>query len=82
VRLALFKNDIIMHERRIFARNFKEAREKAGLTQMQIMEITGLTQALISRIENGRGDVKIDTARRLAEAVNQPLCKLVNPVEK
>jgi transcriptional regulator with XRE-family HTH domain len=69
-------------ERIAFARNFRKARKEADLNQDEIAAITGLTQSFISRVENGETSVSLINAKRLADALKQPLCKLINPEEK
>lgn len=56
---------------------FIEARQARGLTQRQLSEITGVTQADISRIERGAGNPTEATLQRLAEALGRRL-ELVN----
>jgi DNA-binding XRE family transcriptional regulator len=45
-------------------------REKAGLTQVELAEQTGISQADISRIERGATSPTAKTLRRIAEALN------------
>jgi transcriptional regulator with XRE-family HTH domain len=51
-------------------------RKKAGLTQRELAERIGSTQAVISRLESGRTLPSISTLERVARATGQPL-KLV-----
>jgi len=51
----------------------KEIRTAAGLTQDKLAEITGISQANICRIENGINIPTIETAKKLAVALN---CKI------
>lgn len=44
------------------------ARQKAGLSQRQLGRRAGVTQATISRIEDGRISPRFDTLERLLEA--------------
>jgi ribosome-binding protein aMBF1 (putative translation factor) len=46
-----------------------EAREKSGITQQQLSEMSGLTQSAIARLENMKVMPKIDT-----------FCKLLKPL--
>ena len=43
-----------------------DARESRHLTQKQLSEITGITQADISRMENGSANPSLQTLKRLA----------------
>ena len=45
-------------------------REKAGLTQVELAERTGISQADISRIERGATSPTAKTLQRLAEALD------------
>jgi transcriptional regulator with XRE-family HTH domain len=48
-------------------------RKEAGLTQTRLAEITGLQQAHIARIEQGRYGVKIDVLAKIADALGARL---------
>ena len=80
--LAIMPNKEKEKTRRIFARNFKRAREDAELTQEAVAKIMGWTQPFMSDIENGKKGVSLDNAAILADVVKQPLCKLLSTVEK
>lgn len=46
-----------------------DARKTAGLTQKQLAERTGITQADISRLENGNANPSLKTLQRLAKGM-------------
>ena len=48
----------------------RAVRERAMLTQAELSERSGVTEATISRIESGHQDARISTARKLAEALS------------
>jgi DNA-binding XRE family transcriptional regulator len=48
-------------------RLIKEARIKSGLTQQELAEKSGTTRNYISRIENDRSDIELDTLRKIIE---------------
>lgn len=50
-----------------------DGREEKDLTQKQLAEATGITQADISRLENGTGNPSIRTLKRLAEGLGMTL---------
>lgn len=50
-----------------------EGREARDLTQSQLSEATGITQADISRLENGTGNPSIRTLKRLAAGLGMRL---------
>jgi transcriptional regulator with XRE-family HTH domain len=74
--------DLILRERKIFGRNLKSARKEAGLTQEDLVKITGLTQAFISNVETAKDAVSLDNAHVLADGVGKPLRQLLTPPEK
>ena len=50
-----------------------EGRDEQALTQKQLSEMTGITQADISRFENGTGNPSLRTLKRLAEGLGMSL---------
>ena len=46
-----------------------EARNNTGITQKELAQKTGLTQALISRIESGKSHPTIETLKRIADGL-------------
>lgn len=62
---------------------FRECREESGLTQKQAAVASTLTQAMISSIENGKSDIHVLTARRLAQTYGYDLeFALIKPEEE
>lgn len=59
-------------ERQIMRAIF-EGREERALTQKQLAEVTGITQADISRLENGTGNPSLKTLKRLANGLGMTL---------
>jgi transcriptional regulator with XRE-family HTH domain len=60
----------------LFGRNLREERLKAGLTQVQLAELTGIPQSRLSALESGRRDVMVSTAFKLARAIGCSLSDL------
>ena len=60
--------DALEPERQIM-RAIVEGRDEQALTQKQLSEMTGITQADISRFENGTGNPSLRTLKRLAEGL-------------
>lgn len=50
-----------------------DARIRTGLTQMELAEKTGISQADISRLENGTRNPSLALLKRLAEAMDSTL---------
>ena len=45
----------------------RRAREKAGLTQTDVAINAGTTRNYISRIENGKSDIQVETLHKIVE---------------
>ena len=54
----------------------KDAREKSGLTQVQVAEKAGISEISYQRIEYGTQRPTVDTAILIAEAVNSTVEEL------
>ncbi|MBR5970066.1 MAG: helix-turn-helix domain-containing protein [Lachnospiraceae bacterium] len=54
-------------------RALMQARIDAGMTQVQLSEATGISQADISRLENGTRNPSLGLLKRLADAMNATL---------
>ena len=51
----------------IISEMLKQARKEANMTQEQLAEKTGTKKSYISKIENGKGNIKLSTLFRLFE---------------
>lgn len=60
-------------------RNARRIREKAGLTQEQLAEISGFSQQYISGLEKGKRNPTIVTLYELAQALRVSHIDLVRP---
>ena len=49
------------------------ARKEKGMTQKELAEVTGISQADISRLERGTGNPSIKTLQRVASALQMAL---------
>ena len=54
---------------RQLAAALKSARQAQGLVQMELAGKIGTTKSAISRLEHGRGDLRLSTLRKLAAAL-------------
>ena len=62
----------------IIARNLKHYREKAGLTQEGLARAVGeLSTGAVSAIEQGKNTPRIDTLKRIADALGVTVDKLL-----
>lgn len=65
--------------RKVFAEDirlglqFRDARVERGLTQRQLADLSGVSQADISRFEHGGGNPTQETLQRLAGALDRKL---------
>ena len=50
--------------------NIKERREQLGISQKELSEKVGISQSFLCDIEQGRSKPSIDTAVKLADALN------------
>ena len=50
-----------------------DARKERGMTQKELAEITGISQADISRLERGTGNPSLKTLQRVAQALQMAL---------
>jgi transcriptional regulator with XRE-family HTH domain len=57
--------------------NIRETRKKIGLTQVQLSEATGIDQASISRMENGRQGITLEHLQRIADVLGVSLADLL-----
>jgi transcriptional regulator with XRE-family HTH domain len=62
--------------RQILARNLRRFRLGKSLTQEELANAAGLRQALISELEAGKLDVRLDTLSRVAIALDTTLAEL------
>jgi len=61
----------------------KELREKKGMNQKQLADASRITQATISRIEQGKvNQLKSEALKRLAEALGSTVDYLVDMTDK
>lgn len=68
-----------MDMRKLVGRNVSRIRQKKGLTQEQLAEISGFNQQYISGLERGRRNPTIITLYELAEALGVSHIELVRP---
>jgi transcriptional regulator with XRE-family HTH domain len=65
--------------RRTFARNLRQAREAAGLTQHALATVAACDPRLLANIETRAANVKLDTITRLARALSVTEIDLLLP---
>ena len=62
--------------------NVKEIRTERSLTQTNVSEKAGITQAYLSQIENGKRSMSIVTAVKLANVFGVTLDELIRESEE
>ncbi len=65
---------------KVLGQILKSARNQKGLTQDQAGNLVGITQAMVSRIERGESNARIDTLFRLMAALEMEMT--LGPREK
>jgi transcriptional regulator with XRE-family HTH domain len=68
--------------RHILARNLRRLRRAQKMTQEQLANAAGLRQALISELEAGKLDVRLDTLSRLATALDSSMAELFDETRR
>lgn len=71
-----------MDMRRIIGENFARLRKEKGLTQHQVAESSGFTQAYIGWLERGRRNPTAISLWLLAQSVGATPADLVTPPEE
>lgn len=61
-----------------FGTNFRQARLSAGLTQVQVSELSGINQSDLSKIERGAVNLTLGTMQRLATIVAADVSNLLS----
>jgi transcriptional regulator with XRE-family HTH domain len=69
-----------MDMRRLVGKNVKRIRERKGLTQERLAEISGFSQQYISSLEQGRRNPTIITLYELAVSLGVNHVELVRPL--
>ncbi|MGB6399645.1 MAG: helix-turn-helix transcriptional regulator [Bradyrhizobium sp.] len=68
--------------RHILARNLRRLRRAQKMTQEQLANAAGLRQALVSELESGKLDVRVDTLSRLATALDSSMADLFDETRR
>ena len=61
--------------------NIKQYRQMAGIKQGDFAKILGITSTTLSRIERGKGSIKMDTLKKISEKLEIPLEKIIFGVD-
>ena len=66
----------------VIGRRVRELRVELGLTTAQLGEESGLSKAMVSKIENARTSPSLNTLQRLSEALAVPLTSLFRGLDE
>jgi transcriptional regulator with XRE-family HTH domain len=66
----------------VFLKTLKEARERAGLTQVEVAQRLGETQTFVSKCERGERRIDVMELRMFCQAFGISLKQFVGALEK
>jgi transcriptional regulator with XRE-family HTH domain len=69
------------HDRKVFLRLLRRVRIEAKLTQSQLAKVLGVTQARISKYEQGERRIDMLELKTICDAVNLPLTEFAKRFE-
>jgi transcriptional regulator with XRE-family HTH domain len=69
-------------DRRVFLRLLRRVRIEAGLTQAQLAKILGVTQARISKYEQGERRIDMLELKAVCDAIELPLTEFARRFEE
>jgi transcriptional regulator with XRE-family HTH domain len=69
--------DFLSSGKNVVAESLREYRMRSNMSQKELAQASGLTQATISEIETGRGNPSLEVILRLAEALAIPPSALI-----
>jgi transcriptional regulator with XRE-family HTH domain len=70
------------HDRQVFLRLLRRVRVEAKLTQAQLATILGVTQARISKYEQGERRIDLLELKTICNAINLPLMEFARRFEE
>lgn len=68
---------VALNGRKIFARNMKNARQRAGVSQEELAELAGLHRTYIGSVERCERNISIDNIERIAIALSLKIADLL-----
>ena len=71
IKIRHLQKEKVPPERMKLAQQIKDMRIKLGYTQKDIAKKLGVIQQYVSRIENGRENLSLDTLKRIADAFDK-----------
>lgn len=71
-----------LRDRRAFLRLLRRVRIEAKITQAQLAKILGMTQARVSKYEQGERRIDMLELKRICDAINLPLTEFARRFEE
>jgi transcriptional regulator with XRE-family HTH domain len=65
-----------------FGRVVQRRREAKGISQEKLAEVAGIHRTYVSKIELGKVRLGLNIANKVAEAIGEPLSRLIEEAEK
>lgn len=75
--MSTTENDFLSGGRNILAKSLRTYRRKSNMSQTELAEACGVTQATVSEIETGKGNPTFEVICKLAMALNVPPFALI-----
>jgi len=66
----------------LFGQNLRTARVKQNKTQAELAEAAGLTPQYVSKIEDGKINVTLDTMKKLATVLHSNVSEMIRETER
>lgn len=70
-----------MSARLIFAKRLREERNRHGLSQEKLAELSNLHRTYVSSVERGERNITVDNMERLALALGADIRELLEPYD-
>ena len=65
-----------------FGTRLREIRLKKGISQERLAELAGLHRTYVSSVERGERNISLENIDRLANALEEPMAKLMPPPQR
>lgn len=73
---------VFTNEYDVFLRSLRDAREAAGVTQVELADRLGMTQSAVSKCERGERRLDVIELRKWCQALRLPLRDFVATLER
>ena len=76
------KKSVLTREYAVLLKTWRDARRKAGVTQVDLAKELGKTQSFVSKCERGAARLDVVQLRRFFRAIGATLPKLIKEFER